>query len=103
MVDVDRARVLTACLLCADDASDEEGDGDRVDQQMGDAGDAAEDVDERLWNGDEEEDGAKNKVRSWTPFSMLGPLPLQQCIGRLPPVLGFDCCSRRRGTTATPR
>lgn len=50
--------------LCADDASDEEGDADRVDQQMGDVGDAAEDVDERLWNGDEEEDGGKNKVRA---------------------------------------
>jgi hypothetical protein len=36
-------------------SDEEEGDGDRIDQQMGDAGDGAEEVDERLWDGGEDD------------------------------------------------
>lgn len=47
-----------------EDGPEDEGEEDRLDQQMGDVGDAGEDVDERLWNGeDEEEQDAQNKVR----------------------------------------
>lgn len=51
------------CSLFADDESeDEEGDEDRIDQQMGDVGDRGEDVDERLWNQEDEEDAPPSKV-----------------------------------------
>lgn len=43
-----------------DGPEDEEENEDRLDQQMGDVGDQGEDVDEKLWNGDEEkEDGGE--------------------------------------------
>jgi len=46
-----------------DGLEDEEENEDRLDQQMGDVGDQGEDVDEKLWNGDDEEEdgGEKDK------------------------------------------
>jgi len=48
-------------LSIADEGPEDEGDDERLEQQMGDVGDAGEDVDERLWgqegNEDETEQG----------------------------------------------
>lgn len=44
----------------------QEGDEDRLDQQMGDVGDNEEVVDEKLWDGDDdegEEEGSKKKEK----------------------------------------
>lgn len=55
-------------MLCADEGSGEEDEG-RLDQQMGDAGEQAEAVDERLWKeGDDKQEG---QVRGWG-FGVLG-------------------------------
>ncbi len=40
---------------------DAAGDEARVEQQMGDAGDGAEDVDEKLWGGEDEEEGGEKR------------------------------------------
>ena len=48
-----------------EDAPEDEGDEERLEQQMGDVGDAGEDVDERLWAGEddgEDENEGKDKV-----------------------------------------
>lgn len=48
------------------DSSDEEGDDERIDQQMGDVGDDNEVVDERMWNDEDEpagEEGGKKEEK----------------------------------------
>ena len=43
----------------AEEGPEDEEDAERLDQQMGDVGDAAEDVDEKLWGDDEKEEDQK--------------------------------------------
>lgn len=57
---------LPSCMcvcVCADDEGEEEEDGDRLDQQMGEAGDAAEAVDERMWDDEDKEEQQGKQVR----------------------------------------
>ncbi len=49
-------------VRCADGEQEEEGDEDRVDQQMGDAGDEAEAVDERMWDEEDKEEQQGKQV-----------------------------------------
>ncbi|GLI68780.1 hypothetical protein VaNZ11_013272, partial [Volvox africanus] len=45
------------------DSDDEEGDEERIDQQMGDVGDNEEVVDERLWNDEDDQDGKQDEQK----------------------------------------
>ncbi|EFJ44763.1 hypothetical protein VOLCADRAFT_121252, partial [Volvox carteri f. nagariensis] len=45
------------------DSEDEEGDEERIDQQMGDVGDNEEVVDERLWKDEDEQDGKPDEQK----------------------------------------
>ncbi|GIL72549.1 hypothetical protein Vretifemale_2893, partial [Volvox reticuliferus] len=46
------------------DSDDEEGDDERIDQQMGDVGDNEEVVDERLWNEEDGQDGKQDEQKN---------------------------------------
>ncbi len=48
---------------CGADEGSEEDEDDRLEQQMGDVGDTAEAVDERLWNNEDEEGKAPEQVK----------------------------------------
>ena len=68
-------RSCRTCLLCwkcrssflvgpsGDESGEEEEDGERLDQQMGEAGPEGEDVDERLWNDEDREQEQQGQVR----------------------------------------
>ena len=61
---------LPRCLTADDEGGEEEEEeGDRLDQQMGDAGDAAEAVDERMWDEDKDEDNGQQVRPGFMPNS----------------------------------
>ena len=45
-----------------DESGEEEEDGERLDQQMGEAGPEGEDVDERLWNDEDRQEEQQGQV-----------------------------------------
>jgi midasin len=47
-----------------DPSEDEDGDDERIEQEMGDTGDQAEAVDEKMWGDDDDKDGKEKKEQS---------------------------------------
>lgn len=67
-----------------DESGEEEEDGERLDQQMGEAGPEGEDVDERLWNDEDREEEQQGQVRSravvrWSRASLDALSPCSWC------------------------
>lgn len=61
---------MLSCLVDEDSENEsaEEENGDRLEQQMGDAGDAAEEVDEKFWEDEDEKDDVscnRNEIAIW--------------------------------------
>lgn len=46
------------------ESGDDEEEAERLEQQMGEAGPEGEDVDERLWNEEDKEEGQQGQVRA---------------------------------------
>lgn len=73
-LDLSCSTPLTPCVCACAPASPrvcapvpaQEGDEDRLDQQMGDTGDQGDVVDEKLWGDDEQDE--KNQVRLQAKF-----------------------------------
>jgi hypothetical protein len=52
---------VAPCLRAGESGDEDEGE-ERLEQQMGEAGAEGEDVDERLWNDEDEEQGPQGQV-----------------------------------------